>query len=104
MIQHVVALNLLARVDREELVAVMDGLAGLDLQGFVGFAHGPNRDFENKSRGYPYGFICTFTDADALARYATDPDHRALGARLVALCNDGAAGIMVFDFDTEGAA
>ena len=39
-------------------------------------------------------------DRAALDRYAADPGHRALGGRLVALCRDGAKGILVSDIQT----
>lgn len=102
MIRHIVMLELAADAQADELAAVMDGLAALssDIPGWIGFAHGPNRDFEGKSARYPYGFTCDFTDADALHRYAGDARHQALGARLVGLCEGGAAGIMVIDLDT----
>ena len=101
MIRHIVMLNLLSDYDPTELSAVMDGLARLGevLPGFVGFEHGPNRDFEKKSVDYPYGFICTFESADDVSVYANDPRHQALGGRLVAMCNGGGAGIMVLDID-----
>ena len=99
MIKHVVMLHLRADYDSAELVAVMAGLDGLEIPGFTDFAHGVNRDLENKTPDYPYGFICTFNDLDALRRYQADPVHQALGQRLVALCAGGAAGIMVMDLD-----
>ena len=98
MIQHIVMLALPQDHDAAELQAVMDGLAALDLPGFMGFSHGPNIDLEDKTPNYPYGFICTFADRAALETYAADPGHRALGARLVALCGGG-DGIMVMDLD-----
>lgn len=97
MIRHVVLLSLRDEHDGAELLDVMDGLAGLTIDGFASFEHGPNRDFECKSQDYPYGFIASFDDAVALSRYAKDPDHLALGARIVALCQGGADGIMVVD-------
>ncbi len=105
MIEHVVMLALEDRHGGAELAAVMAGLAGLvgRLDGFTGFRHGPNRDFEGKSGAYPYGFACTFRDAAALQAYAGDAGHMALGARLVALCKGGGEGIMVIDLDLSGA-
>lgn len=97
MIRHIVLLNLRGDHDAAELTAVMTGLGQLEMHGFE---HGPNRDFEGKTPNYPYGFICTFVDAPALALYADDPKHQALGARLVALCVGGADGILVMDLDT----
>lgn len=99
MIQHIVLLRLRPDHDAAELQAVMLGLGTLHLPGFTDFTHGPNRDFEGKTANYPYGFIGTFKDADALATYAADPAHQALGARLVALCQGGADGILVADLD-----
>lgn len=96
MIQHIVMLALPEGYDAAELAAVMDGLGGLDLPGFIGFQHGPNIDLENKTPGHPYGFICSFADQSALETYAADPGHQSLGSRLVALCGGG-DGIMVMD-------
>ena len=97
MIQHIVLLNLREGYDAADLSDVMAGLGALDMDGFE---HGPNRDFEAKSPNHPYGFMCTFADADALARYADDPAHHLLGNRLVAMCNGGGDGILVMDLDT----
>ncbi len=89
MIQHIVMMTLAENADAEELASVMEGLAALELPGFVGFEHGPNLDFEKLSQSYPYGFICSFEDSEALQIYADDPRHKALGSRLIALCTDG---------------
>lgn len=99
MIKHVVMLNLKNGHDPQELASVMAGLDGLEITGFENFRHGPNRDLENKTPDYRYGFICTFLDVDGLKRYAGDPLHSALGARLKALCVGGADGIMVMDIE-----
>ncbi|NDV02113.1 Dabb family protein [Pseudoroseicyclus tamaricis] len=99
MIRHVVLLRLQPGHDAGELGEVMAGLAGLSLEGLTGFDHGPNLDMEGKSPGYSYGFVVTFADRAALARYAADPGHQALGARLVALCG-GAEGIFVADLES----
>jgi hypothetical protein len=66
------------------------------------FVAGPNRDFEKLSPGFDAGFAISFADERALDRYARHPEHLALAARLVALCTDGARGLMVFDLDTRG--
>ena len=97
MIKHIVALSLVENVDPSELADVMAGLAALNIEGFVDFEHGENLDFEKKSQAYPYCFICHFRDEVALARYANDPEHQKLGARLVAMCRGGADGIFVMD-------
>ncbi len=101
MILHSVYLRLPQGADRTELQEVMAGLNQLcrDLPGCAGFQHGPNRDYEAKSPEYPYGFVAQFRDQEALALYAENPVHKALGARLVAMCEGGANGIVVYDLD-----
>lgn len=102
MIRHCVFLNLAKGGAVGPLAQVMEGLQALvdELDGCDGFHHGPNRDYEGKSQDYAYGFVFDATDQRALLRYAEDPTHRALGARLAALCVGGAEGIVVFDIDT----
>ncbi|MEC3862906.1 Dabb family protein [Mesobacterium sp. TK19101] len=104
MIRHCVFLRLRPDADKDALDEVMQGLQALTrrLAGAGGFVCGPNADFEGKTPEYPAGFTIDFADAEALATYARDPDHRALGARLVALCDGGAAGITVYDLRVEG--
>ena len=96
MIRHIVMLK---AEPTQTLLQVMDALQALTAQidGFTGFEHGPNADFEGKSPEYPYGFVCTFADNAAVTRYADDPRHQVLGGQLVALCEGGAGGIMVYD-------
>ena len=102
MISHVVMLGLTDNHDTDELAQVVTGLAALKdtLPGFTGFDHGPNRDYEWKSPGFPYGFICRFSDRAALDAYATDPRHLQLGARLVTLCGGDARNILVYDIES----
>ncbi|ABD56842.1 Dabb family protein [Jannaschia sp. CCS1] len=81
-----------------EAMAILDGLAP-ELPGLTEFRHGPNRDFEQKSERYPYGFLCTFTDKAALDAYAVHPTHQRAGGMLVASCRNGADGILVVDLE-----
>lgn len=99
MILHSVFLRLRPGVDLLEVDAIMEGLAALKdkLPGLNWLRYGPNLDFEEKSPAFPYGFIAEFEDSEALLTYAEHADHKALGARLVALCEGGADGIMVYD-------
>jgi len=103
MIRHCVMLRLREDADPAALTAVMERLQALVglIEGFKGFTHGPNLDAEGKSPDYPHGFICVLADRAALDRYAADARHRALGARLAALCTSGAEGIVVYDLLTE---
>jgi hypothetical protein len=101
MIRHCVMLRLGADVDAAALDRIMRGLGELvaRLDGCSGFCAGPNRDFEGKTPDFPYGFTLDARDAAALAAYAVDPDHMALGAQLVALCIGGGDGIAVYDIE-----
>ena len=103
MIRHIALLDLPDDHDRAELGAVMAALDGLRgrIAGFSGFAHGPNRDFEGLSPNCAYAFSCDFDGPDTAHAYLNDPDHQALGVRLVALCHGGAKGITVVDMELQ---
>jgi len=101
MIRHCVFLRLSARADTAELDKIMLGLEELvrRLDGCSDFRAGPNRDYEGKTSDYPYGFTLDAENAKALAAYAVDPRHQTLGTQLVALCEGGAEGIVVYDIE-----
>jgi len=103
MIQHCVYCAIPASVDPVEQDSVFQALAAIMslVDGFESFACGPNRDYENKSAGYTWGFAATFRDRAALAAYDAHPAHKAAGGRLVDLCDGGGDGIMVFDLETR---
>ncbi|MFL4469927.1 Dabb family protein [Tateyamaria armeniaca] len=101
MIRHCVMLRLARKADRTKLDRVMLALGKLvdRLDGCSNFCAGPNRDFEDKSPDIAYGFTLDAHDAKALAAYAVHPEHQALGAKLVDLCEGGSAGIIVYDIE-----
>ena len=103
MIRHCVMLKLKPDASTARLNKVMHGLAELvdTLDGCSGFCAGPNRDYENKSPDYRYGFTLDARNPKALAAYAVDSEHLALGAKLVEMCVGGADGIVVYDIDTR---
>ncbi len=74
-----------------ELVPLINGLEAVEL--------GVNIDMEGKSPDHGEGFVARFRDRAALATYAAHPEHVKLGARLVAMCRGGAAGIVVYDLE-----
>ena len=82
----------------DEAMVILASVAAR-LPGMIGFHHGPNRDFENKSESYTYGFACLFDDQAALEAYASDAEHKRAGAMLVANCRGGADGIFVSDLE-----
>ena len=99
MIRHVVCLTPATPESAATLPGLMEELAALvgGIEGFRACRHGRNIDAEGLSPGVSHLFTCDFDDAAALARYADDPRHKALGARLVAACAPG--GIVVYDMD-----
>lgn len=101
MILHTVFCAIKSDVSADDLDAVKSQLAALSIccDGFLSFEFGPNIDLERKSQGYSHGFLVRFEDRKALKQYAVHPDHQAAGAALVALCEGGADGILVFDLE-----
>lgn len=101
MLQHCVFCDVRTDAPAGALADVTRRLAGLmgKVGGMTAFQHGQNRDYEAKSARYSMGFICTFRDRAAHLAYEQHPEHQAAGHDLVALCNGGVAGIMVFDLE-----
>lgn len=81
-----------------EAMALIEGLLP-KIPGMLDLAHGPNRDFEEKTGAYPYGFIISFADRAAHLAYENHPDHQRAGALLVAAATGGADGILVADLE-----
>ena len=102
MILHCVFLRLKASLPAEEKTALFEALAALKerIPGIVEIQHGPNVSPEGLSGGFRDGFVVTFENADARDAYLVHPEHVAVGDRLVAACDGGLAGLMVFDFET----
>lgn len=102
MLLHCVFCALRPDVGPDELGEVMDELAALraEVDGMLDFRHGPNRDYEGKSPGHGHGFVIAFRDRAAHLAYDSHPRHKAAGARLVALCEGGYGGIVVYDLET----
>lgn len=99
MLYHLVMLEPASEMD--DIMAAMEILETLpgQIEGLMGFRHGPNRDFEQKSERYPYGFLCTFENKAALDTYAADPTHQRAGGLLVGACKGGVDGIFVVDLE-----
>lgn len=103
MILHCVFLRLKASLPAEEKTAIFDALAALKgiIPGILNIQHGPNVSPEGLSGGFRDGFVVTFESADARDAYLVHPDHVAVGDRLVAACDGGLAGLMVFDLESR---
>jgi Stress responsive A/B Barrel Domain len=102
MIEHCVFCEIRPDAAAEALDSVFERLGSLlaVVDGMTDFRSGPNRDFENKSGRYNFGFICTFRDREAHLAYERHPVHAAAGGDLVGLCAGGYDGIMVYDLET----
>ncbi|MEM1428253.1 MAG: Dabb family protein [Pseudomonadota bacterium] len=99
MLAHCVFLDFAKEHDTEARMAVLRGLERLgdEVDGMLAFHYGPNRDFEHKTPAHTEGFIVMFRDRDAHLEYERHPKHVELGGQLVAMCNGGADGILVYD-------
>lgn len=102
MLKHCVFLSLRSDAEMasvEEAMGRLQSLVG-KIDGMIDFVCGPNRDFENKSGNYQFGFVVTFADRDAHLAYERHPDHEAAGGMLIEACRGGYEGIFVVDLDT----
>ncbi len=100
MIRHIVLLRFRSDVTAEQRHQLFQGLAGLrrGLPGILDFHAGPNISVEGPlTRGFNDGFWFDFSDEAARDAYLADPEHQAIGTRIVAALEGGADGIVVFD-------
>ena len=102
MLLHCVFCAIRADADPAEWSSVMGELAALqpEVEGMLDFRAGVNRDYEGKSPRHAQGFVIAFRDRAAHLAYDAHPRHKAAGARLVALCEGGYDGIVVYDLET----
>ena len=101
MLKHCVFLNFKDDVLNGEKEAIMEGLVSLVgvVDGMIDMSFGPNLDFEKKTPDFDYGFIISFRDRKAHLSYEAHETHVEMGSRLVAACDGGVDGIVVFDLD-----
>jgi len=99
MIRHIVLIQLRAEIDEATITAIFADLAAIKakLPGVLAIHSGRSESPEKIERGYRHGFTVDFTDWAALAAYQDHPDHRRVGAALVAAAEGGIDGILVFD-------
>ena len=71
------------------------------LRGVVSITSGRSESPEMMERGYMHGFVEDFSDWAALEAYQNHPDHKRVGAALVASAVGGIDGILVFDLLIE---
>ena len=99
MIRHIVLIRFRPEVTEPAIAALFTDLAAIKAQlpGCLAVASGRSESPEALERGHMHGFTIDFTDWAALAAYQSHPDHKALGAKLVAQTAGGIDGLLVFD-------
>jgi len=97
MIRHIVLLKARPEVTDDHIEGIFADLHALNLPGILAIHSGRSESPEKIERGYLHGFIVDFADWDALAAYQAHPDHKRVGAALVAAAQGGLDGILVFD-------
>ena len=101
MVRHIVLTRFAPGTSDQTIADIYGGLRAVAerLDGASGFVAGPSNSPEDLERGYTHGFSIDFADHDALRAYAEDPEHRALGARLVEHAAGGLDGLLVVDLE-----
>ncbi len=105
MIRHIVLIRFRPDLASAEIAAIDAAFRSLHarLDGFLAYHGGPDVNFEGLDRGYRHGFVLDFADQAARMRYHDDPEHKQLGASLVAAATGGIDGLLVVDFDLTAA-
>lgn len=99
MIRHIVLMRFRADVSEPAIAAIFADLHAIKsvLPGVVSITSGRSESPEMMERGYMHGFVSDFADWAALEAYQNHPDHKRVGAALVAAAVGGIDGILVFD-------
>jgi len=101
MIRHIVLIKFTRHASEPDIAEIFGGLAALTqrLPGACGFAGGRSQSPEQIERGYMHGFTVDFHSWEDLKTYAVHPEHKALGARIVANAEGGIDGVLVLDLN-----
>lgn len=102
MIRHIVLIKFQPEVSEDSIRGFFQELREIreQVSGILDITSGRSESPEQIERGYMHGFVVDFEDWDALERYQTHPDHKALGGKLVANAIGGLDGILVLDIPT----
>jgi hypothetical protein len=103
MIRHIVLVRFRPELTEDRIAAIWADLHAIKavLPCVIAIHAGRSESPEQIERGYMHGFTVDFTDWAALAAYQAHPDHRAVGAALVAYAMGGLDGILVFDLAVQ---
>lgn len=99
MIRHIVLIRFRPEISEAAIAAIFADLNAIQYQlpGILSITSGRSKSPEQIERGYLHGFVADFADWPALAAYQAHPDHKRVGAALVAAAIGGIDGILVFD-------
>lgn len=105
MIRHIVLIRFKPDMCETRIAALFEALHRIRdvLDGVIAITSGASESPEKIERGYMHGFVIDFRDWQALAAYQAHPDHKHVGAQLVANAVGGLDGILVFDLQVKGA-
>lgn len=104
MIRHCVFLKFKAEISGTEKQALYSELKALGaiLPGIVKFDAKANSSPEiGMDKGFSDGFIIDFDTPESRDIYLDAPEHKAVGAKLVAASQGGADGILVYDMEYD---
>lgn len=100
MIRHIVAMRRRAETSDDTLDQIYRDLAALNghIGGILDFRHFRNVSVEAPVvHGFKDLFWFDFRDEAVRDAYLEHPAHKAVGARIVAACEGGPAGLLVMD-------
>lgn len=106
MIRHIVLVKFIEGLSNDEIADMWRELQEIapKIKGLSHIYAGKSQSPEQIERGYMHGFTVDLDSWEALAAYQDHPDHKALGARLVANAKGGLDGILVFDLPFDPSA
>ncbi len=103
MIRHIVLIKFKPDVSIAKIDSIFADLVDIKnkISGVFSISCGKSESPEKIERGYMHGFVIDFAGWAALEAYQQHPDHKSVGARLVANAVGGLDGILVFDLPVE---
>jgi Stress responsive A/B Barrel Domain len=105
MIRHIVLIRFQQSVSDAQIADLFADLHRIKgkVPGVLNITSGRSESPEMMERGHMHGFVVDFADWTALQAYQDHPDHKRLGAGLVAAAEGGIDGILVFDLPVTAA-
>jgi hypothetical protein len=103
MIRHIVLIRFQPAVSEQDITDLFAELHQIKgkVPGVLAITSGKSESPEQMERGHMHGFVVDFSDWTALQAYQDHPDHKRLGAGLVAAAEGGIDGILVFDLPVD---